>query len=232
VNPGLLLAEDAAVKSRFASLTVTDDRNAARPVKVFFRYPEGETEKAYPFITIENIGISHARNLQHSEQSYFYNPSSTAETASSLNYWPSEKTRADLDAGNTNGLGYQVAQSFTPIYLTYQIATYARSALHDRQLSVAMLKRFATFRRGSLYIPEDDTVRRFEMLGWVNSDLLDQEAGYRKRIFRKVYTIQVTSEITTSELVPVTRVTSVKRKIKNKDNTATNVPYTTFSEEF
>ena len=49
---GFLLAEDEALKQHLSGITVTDDRNEHRPVKVFFRYPEGETEKHYPFITI------------------------------------------------------------------------------------------------------------------------------------------------------------------------------------
>jgi len=232
VNPGFLLAEDAAVKTRLTGITVTDDRKAARPVKVFFRYPEGETEKEFPFITIENIGLSHARNLQHSEQTYYYNPSSAEETPTSLNYWPSEYDRDWLQANDGDGLGYLSAESFVPVYLMYQISTYARSALHDRQLTSTMLKKVTPFRRGSIFVSEDDTVRRFDMLGWTNADILDQEAGYRKRIFRKVYTIQMTSELPTSDLIAVKRVTSVIGTINNKNNTDIHVPRATFSEVF
>jgi hypothetical protein len=34
------------------------------------------------------------------------------------------------------------------------------------------------------------------MLDWTNADLLDMESGYRKRIFRKVLTLKMSSEIT------------------------------------
>jgi len=81
-------------------------------------------------------------------------------------------------------------------------------------------------------VSEDDTVRRFDMLGWTNADILDQEAGYRKRIFRKVYTIQMTSELPTSDLIAVKRVTSVIGTINNKNNTDIHVPRATFSEVF
>jgi hypothetical protein len=232
VNPGFLLAEDAAVKERFSGITVSDDRKQQRPVKVFFRYPDGETEKEFPFITIENIGLSHARNLQHSEQTYYYDPSADVNTVSSLNYWPSEQDRASLEANDGDGLGYLSTSSFVPVILMYQIATYTRSALHDRQLTAAIIKYVAPFRRGSIYVPEDGTVRRFDMMGWTNSDLLDQETAYRKRIFRKIYTIQMTAEVPTSELVNVQRTTSVIGTIENVNNTSINVPYATFSEEF
>ena len=55
MRTGFLLAEDEALKNLFRNLTVTDDRDNAREVQVFFRYPEGETERSYPFITLEMI---------------------------------------------------------------------------------------------------------------------------------------------------------------------------------
>jgi len=67
MKTGFLFAEDEAIKLQVSGLTVTDDRDAQRPVQVFFRYPEGETERHYPFITIELIDVVHAKNRQHSE---------------------------------------------------------------------------------------------------------------------------------------------------------------------
>ena len=49
---GFLLAEDQALKVKFSSIQLVDDRDATRDVQVFFRYPEAETEKKYPFITL------------------------------------------------------------------------------------------------------------------------------------------------------------------------------------
>lgn len=232
MNPGFLLAEDAAIKSRFSTLTVSDDRKNTRPVKVFFRYPEGETEKDYPFITIENVGIAHARQLQHSEMYYYYDPDVSTDNLTALNYWPSELDRAGLEALDVAGLGFRRAESFVPVYLTYQVATYARSALHDRQLTAAMLKYFAPFRRGTIFIPEDGTARRFDLLGWANSDLLDGEAGYRKRIFRKIYTIQMSAEIPTSDLVAINQVDTVVGNIQEANDSGSTVPYIKISEVF
>ncbi|NDC89491.1 MAG: hypothetical protein EB075_11945, partial [Bacteroidetes bacterium] len=56
-NTGFTLAEDAALKQRLSALTVSDDRDMRRPIKTFFRYPDAETEKTYPFATIELIDI-------------------------------------------------------------------------------------------------------------------------------------------------------------------------------
>lgn len=235
MNPGFLLAEDAAIKARFSGITVSDDRKAQRPVKVFFRYPDGETEKEYPFITIEHLGISHARNLQHSEQDYFFNPSASSasvNSVTSLHYFPSELDRESLENEYANSAAFVRARSFIPVNLVYQIATYTRSALHDRQLTSKILRIIAPYRQSYILIPEDGTSRRLDMLSWANSDLLDQEAGYRKRIFRKVYTIQMNAELPSSELVEVPQASSVVGTINNSNNTDRNVPYSTVSEAF
>lgn len=235
-NPGFLLAEDAAVKARFSNVAVSDDKNATRIAKVFFRYPEGEKEKEYPFITIENVGLVHNRQLQHSEQSYYFTDGSFGASLGApayLDYYPSELDSAGMVSElNSSGGFYLRTDSFVPVTLIYQISTYARSALHDRQLTSKILRRVAPFRRGFIEVPEDGTMRRFDLISWGNSDLLDGEAGYRKRIFRKVYTIHMSAEIPGSDLVPVKQVASVVGNIKNADNENPTVFTTPFSEGF
>ena len=232
-NPGFLLAEDAAVKARFSNIAVSDDREPVRVAKVFFRYPEGEKEKDYPFITIEHIGLSHNRSLQHSEQSYYYanGISGASLSPAFIDYFPSELDATGMQAELGDG-DYLRTDSFVPVTLIYQVATYTRSALHDRQLTAKILRRVIPFRRGFIEIPEDGTIRRFDLISWANSDLLDGEAGYRKRIFRKVYTIHMSAEIAASDLVQVKQVTSVVGNITNADNQNPSVFTTPFSEVF
>lgn len=234
-NPGFLLAEDAAVKRRFANVSVSDDRNSVRVAQVFFRYPEGEKEKEYPFITIEHVGLSHNRQLQHSEQDYYYSNSVQNASASPayLDYYPSELDSAGMAAElASTGKTFLRTASFVPVTLIYQISTYARSALHDRQLTSKILRRVAPFRRGFIEIPEDGTVRRFDLISWANSDLLDGEAGYRKRTFRKVYTVHMSAEIAADDLVGLKHVTSVIGNIENADNQNPTVFTTPLSEVF
>jgi hypothetical protein len=199
---GFLLAEDEALKLRLTGLTVSDDREATRPVQVFFRYPEGETEKHYPFITLELLDINHARTRQHSEVSLYSN---YENHPNSLNYWPST---ANL-IGDAPGQDFLKVNDFIPVDITYQVSTYCRSAQHDRQLTAKMLTTVTPYRFGSILIAADNTSRRLEMLDWANADLLDQETGYRKRIFRKIYTLQMTSELPSEALIGVKQVTSV-----------------------
>lgn len=216
---GFLLAEDAAVKARFSTITVSDDREPERLVSVFFRYPEGETEKKYPFITIEMIDLIHDTSRQLSETSYYYsNTASASSRGDFLNYYPSEYTASQLSTMVT-GTDYLRIEQPVPVILVYQITTYARSALHDRQLTSKILRRVMPFRRGFIDIPEDGTIRRFDLAGWTTSDLLDQESGFKKRIFRKVFTVQMTAEIATDDLRTVKAVAEVVGEIKDKEDT-------------
>lgn len=217
---GFLLAEDEALKARLTGITVTDDRNNARPVQVFFRYPDAETEREYPFITIEMLDIVHAKNRQHSELPiYYYNtaggasaPVGASSAPNAMNYWPSNS--ADFGyLNNKNNFQVLVSNEFVPVDLLYQVSTFTRSALHDRQLSATMLTKVFPFRTGSIHINADNTDRRLELLDWSTADLLDPEAGYRKRIFRKVYTLQMSAELPSSDITGTKQSTDIVANI-------------------
>jgi hypothetical protein len=215
-NKGFLLAEDAALKARFSTLTVSDDRNNARPVQVFFRYPENETERNYPFVTIEMIDLVHAKNRQHSETQVVYpktgipNRQKFLDGPDALKYWPSRVSDMETVTGTDTGdPEFIVSNEFVPVDLLYQVSTFTRSALHDRQLSAQMLSTITPFRKGFIDVPEDGTIRRLDLLDWTTADLLDSEAGYRKRIFRKIYTLQMSAEIPSVDMYGLQQVTSV-----------------------
>lgn len=208
MKQGFLFAEDEAIKKRFSDLTVSDDRDAQRPVQVFFRYPEGETERKYPFITIELIDVVHAKNRQHSDT---YLDTHRAGHPNNLDYWPSTSSAS---SPNVPGFDSFRTTEFTPVDLLYQVSTFTRSAIHDRQLASQMLASIVPYRYSSIMIEADGTSRRLDLLDWSTADLLDPEAGYRKRIFRKVYTLQMTSEIPTSSLTGLKKVSSVSTTLE------------------
>jgi len=217
---GFLLAEDEAIKKRLTGLTVTDDRNNTRPVQVFFRYPDAETEREYPFVTIEMLDIVHAKNRQHSELPiYYYNtaggasaPTGASSMPNAMNYWPSNSPDFGyLD--DKNDFQVLVSNEFVPVDLLYQVSTFTRSALHDRQLSANLLTKVFPFRRGSIHIDADNTDRRLELLDWSTADLLDPEAGYRKRIFRKVYTLQMSAELPSTDIYGTQQTTEIVANI-------------------
>lgn len=204
---GFLLAEDAAVKSWLSNIQVIDDRNTQRKVQVFFRHPESETERQYPFVTIENIDIVHARQRQHSDSVSYTprTPSASVSSPNNLTYWPSENP--NLTSASA-GIAYR-ANEFVPMDMLYQISTFTRSALHDRQLTSVMLRLKMPFRYGFIPVEADGTIRRFDLLDWISADLLDPESGYRKRIFRKIYTVQMSAELPTTSYSTIRRVATV-----------------------
>jgi hypothetical protein len=106
-------------------------------------------------------------------------------------------------------LKYLKTTEYVPVDIMYQVSTFCRSALHDRQLTAKLLYDIVPFRYNSIYIPADNTSRRLDLLDWTTADLLDPEAGYRKRIFRKVYTLQMTAEIPTSAFTGIKQVTKI-----------------------
>lgn len=217
---GFLLAEDEALKQLLSNVTVYDDRDNARKVQVFFRYPETETERTYPFMTIEMIDLIHARNRQHSElELVYYNtaggasaPEGWEKMPNALTYWPSES--ADFSY-LTNKNNFKVLQTneFVPVDLVYQVSTFSRTALHDRQLTSTLLRKVFPFRKSSINIAADGTNRRMELLDWTTADLLDPEAGYRKRIFRKIYTLQIGAELPSSDIYGTQQALSVYTNI-------------------
>lgn len=218
---GFLLAEDAAIKNRFSDLTVSDDRNPNRPVKVFFRYPDGETEREYPFITIELIDIVHSKERQHSHTVLYQSTGASttwktdANSPNALTYWPS--THQDFSTYASVG-PYVATAEFLAMDLLYQVSTYTRSALHDRQLTSQIMTGVSQWRWGYIPIPEDGTTRRLDLLDWVTADLLDPEAGYRKRIFRKIYTIQMNADLPVMAIEPIYKALEVSASINNKLN--------------
>lgn len=226
---GLLFAEDNAVKQRFSDLTVSDDRNGNRQVQVFYRYPENETEKFYPFITIERIDITHATNRQESERFYYFQPGET-QRRRDLTYYPSESDYAEVEEF-ANG-GRLRSEAPVPINITYLVTTYARNPIHDAQITAHMLRSVVPFRRGFIEIPEDGTVRRFDLLQWQQSDITDQEAGSRKRIFRKVFTLVMNAEIPTSDLFPIFAIERVNGTLTGANDLNSIDPSSSITEDF
>lgn len=235
-NPGFTLAEDAALKSRLSGLSVSDDRDYERPVRTFFRYPDAETEKTYPFITIDLIDIQFDAARQHSEVTYYYTNSASASnayksSAQTLTYFPSEYTSADLEGLIDSPNGFVATDQVVPVNLMYQISTYCRSQRHDRQLTASMLRYVFPFRRGFIEIPEDGTIRRCDIVDWRPADILDQEAGFNKRIFRKVYTVRINAEIPQNDIFNVKTVSEVRGTTKY-DYQHPDVSSTSSSEDF
>lgn len=164
----VILNEDAALKGLLKGITVSDEANPKRGVGVFFGQPDKEIrQQAYPYIVIELIDVGLANDREH--RGYITTPYIPEGADDLVNTW------------------YPI-----PINLDYQISTYARYPLHDRQIIAALFSPGRLpMRFGQLYIPEDGTARRVDFLGFTKRDLTEQD----RRLFSNVYNIRVYSEM-------------------------------------
>ena len=165
-----LINEDGALKTLLSGITVSDSGNPTRPVAVFYGQPDAQIrQQSYPYITIDLTGVTEEVDRAHRGYATLpYTPEGIDPTVSTATSWP------------------------IPIALYYQITTYARQPRHDRQLIAAVYNNNRLpFRFGALFIPEDGTLRRLDMLGFVKRDTT--ESG--KRLFSNVYNIRVSAEV-------------------------------------
>lgn len=177
-----ILNEDKALKAALSGITVSDSGNPARPVGVWFGQPDTEIRfQAYPYITIDLIGMYIAQEREHRG----YVPLSYVPEGAN----PTTKYMIDMPI---------------PVNLDYQITTYARQPRHDRQLMYELTKPTRLpIRFGGLQIPEDGTMRRLDMLGFTKRDTTEQD----KRLFRNVYTVRISSELLPEQFYQAYQVT-------------------------
>jgi hypothetical protein len=178
-----ILNEDKALKLMLTGVTVSDSGNPARPVGVWFGQPDLEIRaQSYPYMTIDFLGYNEDFARAHRgeiQMPYFPEGANTSEQ--------------------------YVTEFPIPVYLDYQITTWARQPRHDRQIMAEMATgQRIPLRYGLLVVPEDNTVRRMDFLGFAKKDTTDENG---KRLFSNAYTIRVSAEIlptVLSEIVPVT----------------------------
>ncbi len=189
-NTGFILREDAALKAHLRGIKLTD-ANApvgGRDVPVYFRLPEQEARaRNYPYVTIDLLAVVRDTTREHRGTYYFaetsqYTPPGRALTQVASTDWP------------------------IPMTLTYQVTSFARFIQHDRQITTALLTDEFPVRFGFVeMVPgdgwaDDSSIRRLDFVGGpVHADQPDP-ADPNKRIFRKSYTVEVSSEMFLSEI--------------------------------
>jgi hypothetical protein len=178
-NP-FIVAEDLALKTHLSGLTVADEKNASRQVKLWFGYPDVEVRaQEFPFVTIDLIDIVPSIERQTSGFTYDSDYSGTV-------------------AVNSNGeYGYEIPIAYD---LVYQITSYARHPRHDRALMFQLLNRFPS-KFGKLPVPNqlgtEIGYRSMFLDGFVKRDAVDGETGNR-RLLRNVLSVRVVSEMSPS----------------------------------
>ena len=102
-----------------------------------------------------------------------------------------------------------------PVDLLYQVATWSRKPRHDRQMINSLFNRgLLPFRFGQLFIPEDGTNRRLDVLGFSKRDTTEAD----KRLFNNIYNIRISAELFPDQLVQLTPVTQAPVITYTKQN--------------
>lgn len=209
MNAGWITREDAALKRRLQGVRVQAavERRQADPggeldpdkddgqlevidskwrtVPVFFRLPENEVRrKTYPYIVIDFLAPVRLVEEEHRGVGTYGQTANAYRPAG----MPAAGGRIELPI---------------PFQLQYQVTTYARYAQHDRAINVQLMTSRLEPRFGYLEMgptdeaPDDLSVRRLDLLsGPTNGDTRDSEG---RRLFRKMYTVGVSSELFLSE---------------------------------
>jgi len=181
-----ILAEDEALRIKLQGMTVADQKSdgqdVPRPVGVWFGQPDQEIRnQAFPYVTIDMVDIQ--RDAER-EMRGLVNP----------NYL----TPDGIDP---------VTQDFVvdipiPVYIDYQITTYARHPRHDRAILAQLLTQKFPLRFGYLEIPEKSvtvgdvttntiTMRRLDVMNVAKRDVTEQA----KRLFINSVSVRVSSEV-------------------------------------
>ena len=191
-HTGFILAEDEMLKSYLSGIQVPgrDETSPLVDVGVWFRWPEGERQIKYPFITIDLAGAEPAFDLFHSDH---------YESTVGL-YQPD---KAPLLPAPPDGWGRQEykIRNFLPFRITYQVVVHARSALHDRYLQSIFKTDVFPVRPFWLWSSVDETWRRTELVSSISTDGSETTESGTKRIFRTQYSISVMAEVPQDRIV-------------------------------
>ncbi|MFE9834033.1 hypothetical protein ACFYP4_02620 [Streptomyces sp. NPDC005551] len=176
-----LLNEDTAIKAKLSGLTV-ESAALEDPVSVDVRFTVPEDEYAdltFPLITLTHASIERA---------------------------PERESRGiiqlqSLPEGMDSTQGPYFAETPVPYNIDYQVVLYTRSVTH-RTLLVATLAMFEYLpeRFGFLEIPQDNTVRRLDLLG--GPELNAGRDSNNKRLFTATYRVRVSTELYLIDGIP------------------------------
>jgi len=195
---GFILAEEDALKLMLEEcLTLPDRTGAEKPVRIWFRFPDSETTITYPYVTIDLIGIEPAYDLWHSEyplykMSEVEEESDTGHVSGYRLYDPS--TSRDIALTADDPPGFFVRRNYLQYRLIFQLGLWSNNVAHDRIMTARMFRDIIQPHPSWLHCPADGVWKRMETLGWTPADIPSQE-GAQKRIFRKMFTISVQTDL-------------------------------------
>lgn len=197
-----LLAEDEALKTFTQGMTVVDQKNASRQVKVWFGFPDVEIrDQDFPFVTIDLIDILPTQDRQHQGTLVDNDYMGTIAPVTGLDY----------------SYDYPIAYD-----LVYQLSTFSRHPRHDRAIIYQMLNKFPS-KYGKLPVPNalgtETSYRSMFLDGFTKRDAVQGETGNR-RTLRNVFTVRVISEMTPQQVLTATK----QVETVNINTTTTDIP--------
>lgn len=198
LNENFILNEDRALKKLLMGMTVSDAKQADRPVKVYFGQPDVEiTDQTYPYVTVDLIYADEATER-------------AMRGIIQLQYRP--------EGGPAPEDGHGLLTEYPiPYDLAYQVTTYARDPRHDRKIMNQIARRLGG-RWHSLYVPEDNTERSMFL---TNTQKRDRTEANR-RLFSNAYTVVVYSELIPADIEKVARVKKIDLGINGQHDTITS----------
>ena len=190
IDRGFLLAEEEALRAKLSKIYVTDPNasNGLRRVQVRWGYPTAEVNRQYPFITLDLIDIEFAADRAHSAQ------------VMGIDYWPSEYATfaeyAEAYGIDLTDAHMVQATMWHPYNLHFQIASHARNARHDLEITRILLgTTFTPHRWGWLHVPADNSNRWLDLVDWATANYNEGAGDSQNRIFRKIYHIVVSAHL-------------------------------------
>jgi hypothetical protein len=179
IYQGYLLEEDEALKKKLQGITITDPNNRARPVLVWYRMPQPEERTVtYPYIMIDFIGETIAHEREHRGR-----------------ISPTYRPNTNVPYGEFDT---PVTEFPIPMDLHYQVSAFARAARQDREMREALMDSARLHPRFAFLDCQGGTCRRMEVTGPFSGDAVDSDG---KRLFRKIYNVSVSSEISSQVLL-------------------------------
>jgi hypothetical protein len=190
IDRGFLLAEEEALKAKLTKIYVSDPNAPAKKRRVHVRwgYPMAEVNRQYPFISIDLIDIEFAADRAHSAQIV------------PIDYWPSEYATfaeyAEAYGLTLDDVHLVQATMWHPYDLHFQLATHARSARHDLELTnILLTTNFLPHRWGWLFVPADQSYRWLDLVDWATANYNEGAGDSQNRIYRKIYHIVVSAHL-------------------------------------
>lgn len=213
-----IISEDEALRKKLQTITVSDQTSTTaatpRQVGVWFGQPDQELRSQnYPYITIDMIDIERDLTREHRGKS---NP--------------------DYMEFNLEGADAFEIEMPIPVYIDYQITSYARHPRHDRQILAQLMGSALPIRFGTLEVIENSvvsgntttntvTLRRLDVLSVSKRDVTEQA----KRLFVNAITVRVSSELplqTFKKLYTVSQVNVVPPETTTRGGFVGTEPFT------